>query len=280
MEFYSVPRAKDVNLDRLTYPAIVMPKLDGIRATVKNGVLYGRKGLPIKNKGLQFRYGKEEYNGLDGELADAPTSNGCIQRTTSVVNSADKCADYVMFYVFDDLYCQGEYIERFISASNRISKDICYIMPHKVYCQEDLLNLEHLMLSKGYEGLIIRTGHDGFFRLKRFKDSEARIIEVIESKKNCNEAEISETGRIKRSSSKEGKIGKGEAGGFIVEANGKIFKVGKGTLCRRDAIKVWKNKEQYIGKYLKYKHMPYGQKDKPRFPTFLCFRDESDILLD
>ena len=38
---------------------------------------------------------------------------------------------------------------------------------------------------------------------------------------------------------------------------------------------LWNNNP--IGKIIKYKYFPVGQKDKPRFPIFLSFRHPNDI---
>ena len=42
---------------------------------------------------------------------------------------------------------------------------------------------------------------------------------------------------------------------------------------QRDEL--WNNNP--IGKIIKYKFFPVGQKDKPRFPIFLSFRHSDDI---
>jgi len=57
---------------------------------------------------------------------------------------------------------------------------------------------------------------------------------------------------------------------------GKEFKIGTGfDDTTREFI--WKNKESYIGKIVKYKTQLHGSKDKPRFPVFLGFRHEEDF---
>jgi DNA ligase-1 len=42
-------------------------------------------------------------------------------------------------------------------------------------------------------------------------------------------------------------------------------------------LAIWKNKDYYGKKIVKYKFFPTGSKDKPRFPVFLGFRDAIDI---
>ena len=40
---------------------------------------------------------------------------------------------------------------------------------------------------------------------------------------------------------------------------------------------LWDNKEDIIGKVVKYKFFAYGAVDKPRHPVFLGFRDKKDM---
>jgi hypothetical protein len=41
---------KDWAFEDIKFPVYVQPKYDGVRALVKDGVVYGRSGKPIKNK--------------------------------------------------------------------------------------------------------------------------------------------------------------------------------------------------------------------------------------
>jgi len=48
--------ASPANLEKLQYPLLVSPKLDGIRATVVNGCLLSRKLKPIPNEATRMNY--------------------------------------------------------------------------------------------------------------------------------------------------------------------------------------------------------------------------------
>jgi DNA ligase-1 len=40
---------------------------------------------------------------------------------------------------------------------------------------------------------------------------------------------------------------------------------------------IWDHQEKYLGAVIKYRYQPYGMKDRPRFPTFIGFRDVRDM---
>ena len=61
------------DITTLKYPVIASVKCDGIRAIVKDGVVYSRTMKPIPSEVVQQKFGKPEYDGLDGELV-----TGCI----------------------------------------------------------------------------------------------------------------------------------------------------------------------------------------------------------
>ena len=55
----------DDELPRLRYPLYGSYKLDGIRASVQDGVLLSSTLKPIPNRELQTLWGRPEFNGLD-----------------------------------------------------------------------------------------------------------------------------------------------------------------------------------------------------------------------
>ena len=86
------------DLSTLHYPMYLSPKLDGVRAIVKNGVVYSRSGKPIPNKNVQRMYG--HYHGYDGELIyGSPTDANVYNKTVSAVMTED--GPQVDFYAFD-----------------------------------------------------------------------------------------------------------------------------------------------------------------------------------
>lgn len=122
------------------------------------------------------------------------------------------------------------------------------------------------------------TVNDGILlKLKRFEDAEAILIDIEEKMSNQNAAELDNFGNIKRSASLEGMVGANTAGTLIVRNDeGQVFGIGSGL---DDAMRaeLWRNKDQYIGKLVKYKYFPHGVKELPRHPVYLGIRDPDDI---
>ena len=100
----------NADLSKLQFPVIISPKLDGIRAIVKDGVVYSRTGKPIPNKYVQDLF--SHFNGLDGELiVGNPTDKNVFQNTTSGVMSIEGMPN-VFYYVFDKWDSPLQYKQR------------------------------------------------------------------------------------------------------------------------------------------------------------------------
>lgn len=99
---------------------------------------------------------------------------------------------------------------------------------------------------------------------------------------NANEAKRDATGKLKRSSAKGGKSGKGTLGKFLAhDVNGRFpgvtLKIGTGEgLTDELRALVWAHRRSYIGRLVKYRYQEIGTKDAPRIPIFEGFRDARD----
>ena len=91
--------ATDADLGKLRFPLLASAKLDGVRAVVRDGVVFSRSNKPIPNAYVQSLFSK--YTHFDGELiVGDPTSKACYRDTVSGVMSVDGEPD-VKLYVFD-----------------------------------------------------------------------------------------------------------------------------------------------------------------------------------
>ena len=114
-------------------------------------------------------------------------------------------------------------------------------------------------------------------KCKPFKDGEGRITGWYEEQENTNEATREVTGKLKRSSSKKGKVAKGSLGGFILKdcKTGVDVRVG-GGFTKRQREELWKlilGGWDPTGTLVRYKSQAVGEKDKPRHPNFVDFVD-------
>ena len=272
---------------KIKYPVFVSVKIDGIRCLIKDGVALSRSLKPIRNEYVQSILGKPEYNGLDGELVVGSIfAKDCYRVTNSGVMSKDGEPDF-NYYIFD-------YWDRpEIGFADRRPKwwgsvRVRSTFHTLVHCEAELLSIEEDLLSRGAEGVMVRSP-DGPYKygrstvkegtlgkLKRFVDSEFEVVGFEERMHNGNEATVNALGHTERSSHKENKTGRGDLGAIVCRTvEGLQFNVGTGF---DDALRceIWNNRAQYLGRMARVKHFEIGVKDAPRFPVFQGFRDPTD----
>ena len=276
----------------LQYPLLTSPKFDGVRCLIVNGIAMSRSLKPIPNLFVQHLFGRTEFSGLDGELIiGKPNAKDVYQRTVSGVMTRSGDPE-IAFYVFDDFSAFGTFERRLAVAKRRVRVLSCAMPVHHelILTLEQLLAFEETCLIQGFEGVMLRDPagpykpgrstlkEEWLLKLKRFVDSEAKILGVKQLMHNANEATTNELGQKERSSHKAGKVAKELLGAFIVkDLKSKVeFEIGTGfTLEQRQWM--WKDQKKLVGKLVKYKFQPVGVKDKPRFPVFLGFRELIDL---
>lgn len=276
----------------IRYPVLLSPKLDGIRCLIIDGVAVGRSLKPIPNHHVQRTFGHAKFNGLDGELiVGDPTAKDVFQKTTSGVMSMDGKPE-VRFWTFDDFSCPGGFYNRLKKMEYRVTpQEFCNSVAHHLVKNEESLNsYEVAYTEQGFEGVMLRdpegrykhgrstSKEGGLLKVKRFTDSEALVVDVTEAQSNTNEAVRNALGQLERSSHKSGKVGKQMLGSLIVRdlITQTEFEIGTGfTAVERQVL--WAQQKRLVGQVVKYKHQKSGEKDKPRFPVFLGFRNGVDI---
>lgn len=285
--------ASDAVFEQLCYPLWASPKLDGVRAHVRGGQLLTRTLKLVPNKHVFEALSQAKFEGQDGELiVGMPNAKDVYRQTVSGVMSQDGTPNF-SFYVFDNhANPHRSWLERFTTARHLAfrSASMLVLDHYEIHRPEELMKLEEDTLAQGYEGLILRdpaahykfgrsTAKEGILlKLKRFQDSEAEVLDVIEEMHNGNAAETNELGRTKRSSAKAGKTGKGRMGALKVRdlKTGVEFELGTG-FSNDDKEWWWCWKGKALGRIVKYKHFPIGSKDKPRHPVYLGLRHRQDL---
>jgi DNA ligase-1 len=302
---------------KLRYPLLVSAKLDGIRCLVKGAekheydsafriidtqmysVAKSRTLIDLPSKQVQ-----EEFSGfleLDGELAEGDeTDKALCRRTMSYVTSDDKYSDDLKFRVFDccdvDLADEPfevrlEYARDLISRYSSLfpNSKVSLVEHERVKNLDELLEVEAKFLGMGYEGVMARdplgrykhgrgTFKEGLiYKLKRFQDDEAILVDVLPGFDNHNVDIRSNLGTAKRQTLKENMVESTRAGTLIVEFNGALIDIAPGTLTHPEREHLLAHKEEYIGRILTFHHMTHGAKDAPRFAGFFTWRDKRDI---
>ncbi len=287
----------------LKFPLYASPKIDGVRAYVKDGVLLSRSGKPIRNKYVQKTLGFKVLDGLDGELCVGnPWDKNLMQQTTSGVMSADGEPKFT-YYVFDvwswpdtpykRRYAHLAYTDSLPSYVKDLHQSgMLHFLEHVVMIDQNALDTyEQDALAIGYEGVMVRdpegpykygrsTAKEGYLlKLKRWEDGEAQIIEFQEFMHNANELEQDEYGYAKRSTHQENKVPMNKLGALICKdiVTGAQLKIGTGF---DDEMRktIWYGRETFRNQIVKYKHFAQaGVKDTSRFPVFVGFRDKRDM---
>lgn len=302
--------ACDFDEEKLKFPLIALPKIDGCRGMHITGSFTGRSLKPYKNKHTTLRFSQRGFAGFDGEVAikGQETSPSLCRDTTSALNRIEgfPALDWHIFDYITPETIALPYVERYTEAAVRVKLlghiDVRMVPSRLVYTLEELLNLENLYLDQGYEGVIIRdpgglhksgraTINGGsYLRIKRRIDFEGIICGFEEAMENKNEAKTNELGRTERSTHQENMVPKGMIGNIqmklladVVYRNQKIFDkgmivtVGPGEMPHEDRIKHFQQPEGFLGQIGKGKLMPHGTKDKPRQATFVSIRAAEDM---
>lgn len=279
------------DIQTLSYPKLASPKLDGVRAIIRDGVVVSRNLKPIPNLHVQRLFSK--FEGLDGELVLGPPVGETFLRTLSAVKRVEGAPD-VTFWIFDRVPFDGadwrfhqrlEQVERALKKA-RVDTSVAAKVPHyHVKDHHELAQLEKAWLAFGYEGVMLRDPdglykfgrstpeEEGLLKLKQFEDAEAKIVGFEELMHNANEVTINELGAKARSSHKAGMRGRGTLGALIVVGingpfKGVRFNIGSGfDDATRDEI--WANRSKWFHQIVKYKYFRVGSKNAPRFPIYL-----------
>lgn len=276
------------DLSLLSYPVLVLPKIDGIRVIIVNREVRTRSMKLLPNKRIQALLSSLP-EGMDGELTCKHDPFNFQANTSLAMGQGD--GDFV-FWAFDMIGTKG-FVDRYndLEVSARSCPDFVRVVPHTfVSGVDELLAFERSIVSQGFEGVVVRSlsgpykqgrsttkeGH--LLKLKRFLDDEAECVGVVELLHNENEAKTNEIGRTHRSSSKEGKVSGGTLGALVLRrSDGVEFCCGTGFTAK-DRADLWENKP--IGRLVKFKYLEAGVKTAPRHPVFLGFRDLIDMDLN
>lgn len=234
--------ACDWHEDRIKFPCIVQPKLDGVHSLNRHGKCVGRSLKAHENKFITEKFSKPEYHGFCGEKinADLGATHPDLCRITSGDLRRHEGEPNIHWYLFDYVTEETKNLG-YLGRIRALSKFLCvhtdglgseslgiYVVESTlVRSMEHLLALENQYLELGYEGIIIRDPDApykygrcgktfmGVWRVKRFIESEIRVTRLTEGQHNANEATKNELGRTERSTHQENMHPNGLLGNII-----------------------------------------------------------------
>lgn len=298
-------KGDDAVRDKLVFPYMLSPKIDGYRCVVRDGVALTSTLKPFANDYVRRALSTSILDGLDGELTiGLPTDPGTF-RASGALRRKEGAPDFT-FHVFDttrDMELPA--LSRYANALHQVDIARCscplavlhvvMLECHMVRTMEELLHWEQHYIGLGYEGVMLRQP-DGRYKpgrstvienlllkVKGFLDFEAEVIGFIEQMHNTNEQTRDERGLAKRSRVKSGLVGKDTLGAFLVRGvNGPFagveFEIATGQgWTEAFRAQVWADRERTLGKVLTYKCQDVGGYDKPRLPIGKAFRDPLEV---
>lgn len=288
--------------EKLRYPLLASAKLDGNRCLIRPDGLFTRNMKPQPSAHLHERLAPMidacAITGisLDGELwsPDMP-----FNELQSFIRAKDKpLPESIQFYCFDAIIWGYAHSDEFHERL-RTARDMAecfpgiarYVEHARVNEPDDVRSLYASMMEMGYEGLILRDpcGHYKYgratvnealmFKAKPFETLDAQVIgweEMLQMREGV-ERERNELGRMKRTTKAEDREGgTGIMGALIVrDEQGREFSAGWGrgwTQERRRQL--WADREKITGKWVEIRYFAHGEKDFPRMPQILRFREE------
>jgi DNA ligase-1 len=306
--------ASDYEEGKIRFPVLVQPKIDGVRAVNLTGDLTGRSLKRFKNQYISKLFSHPDFVGFDGEMAAESEVHPALCRITTSALSTITGTPFVLWWLFDYVTPSTKnlpYQERHkkleqrvaeLKLRNTVANNHLMIVPYSLARnREEVQYADSVYLDRGYEGTILRdpmglykegrstVREGGLLRIKQFLDAEAEVLYVTEGETNQNEAKIGLLGQTERSTHQANMVPNGMVGNLVCKAladvkdgkkllieKGQEITVAAGRLTANERKEFWENQSLIIGKIVKFQFFPKGIKDKPRFPTFQSFRDESD----
>lgn len=298
--------ASDWDENKVRFPVIAQPKIDGVRGLNLHGNLTGRSLKVHANNFTTAMFSGEAFIGFDGELAaERETHPALCRLTTSALNTIGG-EPFLLWWLFDYLTPQTlnlAYLDRLYALTERIRElqrpnglyAGCYrlrAIPWELINNRDELEaFDASNLEAGYEGTCIRDPNGrykqgrstvregGLLRIKRFIEEDAVVKAIVEGRSNQNEAKINELGLTERSTHQENMIPNGMVGALecIDVKTQKMITVSAGCMSHDQRRHYFLNQHELINQTIKYKTFPIGVKDKPRMPTFQCIRAPNDM---
>lgn len=284
-----------IPLDRVPLPAIVSPKADGFRL-----ICDPSDGPMTRNlKPIQNAYIREAVRDMKIPYVDAEIitfTNGRRDDFEDVQSKLTTRAGTPTFQVlaFDHFAkLDAPYTDRLKMLEDTYAHraDSAF----RIHEYEWVYDLAELQLMErqwveidGWEGLMSRLP-DGRYKCgrstereaillkyKRWFDSEGVIIGYAEGETNLNEATKDNLGRMKRSTSQEGKVPNGTMGSLHVRWENDV-EFWLSGFTDQQAARLWEIRESLPGGLVNFKFQNRTKNGLPRFPTYRGLRDQSDL---
>jgi DNA ligase 1 len=259
--------ANDFNIykDKLTYPVMSQPKLDGVRAVIQESGMKSRNGkphisTPHIHKALEKLFIDNPDLVFDGELyvhkgeCDFNKIISLVRKKKPTFEDIEESKKHIKYHIYDLPSHPGTFAERLGALMEMNLPECCILVPTSI-CMDEKSVMDHYneYMENGYEGQMVRV-IDSIYENKRSKsllkhkvffDNEFEIVGVEEGK-----------GKL------TGKVGRLIFDGFDSAVNGD-----------HEYLEKLYNSGNLIGKMATVKYFELTAYGKPRFPKVIAIRD-------
>ena len=255
--------------DKVTYPVVSQPKLDGVRAVVRESGMKSRNGKPhISTPHIHESLAKlfKENPDLifDGELyvhkgeCDFNKIISLVRKKKPTLEDIEESKKHIKYHIYDLPSHPGTFAERLGALIQMDLPECCVLVPTSVCIDEkSVMNHYSEYMADGYEGQMIRVINSlyeskrskSLMKHKVFYDQEFEIIDVLEGK---------------------GKL-TGKVGRIIFEINGTQFK--SAVNGDHEYLEQLFKDGNLIGKQATVKYFELTPDGIPRFPKVIAIRD-------
>lgn len=283
--------ATAADLERLKYPLLASPKLDGIRCIIHPELgPVTRSFKPVPNVYIRELLHDSRLYGFDGELMLPNEKFNPIQSAVMSQHGTPTFEFWAFDNAIEGIPDSGGYYKPFKerhSTIMEIEARFSFIkrVKHIQVCgPAEVSAFMAKCLEEGYEGVILRDPEapykcgrstlkqQGMIKFKEWFDAEGTVVGFEELLRNQNVQERDAFGLAERSSKKEGMVAAGTLGALVLSTQWGNVSVGSGfdTALRE---RIWKDQQSFLGKTVTFKYQAHGMQDKPRFPIFMRFRE-------
>ncbi len=296
----------------LKYPLLASVKFDGLRMLLRGGVpgagtkdkflTRSMKGQPNLNLPAHFAdllaFVDEAKLVLDGELYSDEMDFSAL---SGLLRSSDgEIPDHVHFHVFDVLALEeweqgtGNGFFYRLGHLERLNLErfphVELVEQRRVDNADEVKEMYRTALAAGFEGVMLRsldgrykqgraTEKEGIiFKQKPFDNHDAQVIGFEQQRAIRDDIErgVNELGRTKRTHKAE-HFGLADNIGNLRlrDEKGREFNCGWGrgwTHAKRKEL--WDKRDTLIGRWVEFRCMGVGEKDLPRMPQLVRFRDD------
>lgn len=237
------------NKKKVKYPALVQPKLNGVRATIEydkdlQEVFIGSRGgqsynVPHLKDLLRPLFLVNQKLVLDGELYVHGKS---LQEVSGAVRRKDNVPDWIEYHIYDIVdpknpqYSRINKLRNIIELSYPGNPYIHFVETYEVNSEAEIKSYHDTFVEAGYEGAMVRD-YNGKYEIGFRSNSLLKVKEFLDEEFEIIGGEVSEGKSI------------GESFVFVLKNNldDQTFKA-RPTGTELEKMEFYTNIESYVGK--------------------------------